>query len=239
MVTRSRLTSRPVVAEGTPVAGVVVIHHMPGFDAATKEITRRFAANGLRGDHAQPALPRGTRRRTRRRGGRQPGGGWRARRAADRRRQGCRRVPARRCPDPTARSPPSATARAAASRSSPAVRRGSTRRSTATAPSSSAPRRRSSRSRSRPCVHLTPQLGCPLLGMFGNEDRLPSPEHVDELEAALEGARQGVRVPPLRRRRPRLLRRRPAERTARPRRPTAGSRFSISSAGRWRAEPSP
>jgi carboxymethylenebutenolidase len=26
--------------------GVVVIHHMPGYDAATKEITRRFAANG-------------------------------------------------------------------------------------------------------------------------------------------------------------------------------------------------
>src|SRR5690349_20601502 len=26
--------------------GVVVIHHMPGYDAATKEITRRFAAAG-------------------------------------------------------------------------------------------------------------------------------------------------------------------------------------------------
>ncbi|HEX3946436.1 MAG TPA: dienelactone hydrolase family protein, partial [Acidimicrobiales bacterium] len=26
--------------------GVVVIHHMPGYDAATKEITRRFAAEG-------------------------------------------------------------------------------------------------------------------------------------------------------------------------------------------------
>lgn len=29
-----------------PVGGVVVIHHMPGYDAATKEITRRFAAEG-------------------------------------------------------------------------------------------------------------------------------------------------------------------------------------------------
>jgi carboxymethylenebutenolidase len=29
-----------------PHGGVVVIHHMPGYDAATKEITRRFAANG-------------------------------------------------------------------------------------------------------------------------------------------------------------------------------------------------
>ena len=33
--------------EGTgPYGGVVVIHHMPGYDQATKEITRRFAAHG-------------------------------------------------------------------------------------------------------------------------------------------------------------------------------------------------
>jgi carboxymethylenebutenolidase len=29
-----------------PIGSVVVIHHMPGYDAATKEITRRFAAEG-------------------------------------------------------------------------------------------------------------------------------------------------------------------------------------------------
>jgi carboxymethylenebutenolidase len=29
-----------------PYGGVVVIHHMPGYDSATKEITRRFAAHG-------------------------------------------------------------------------------------------------------------------------------------------------------------------------------------------------
>jgi carboxymethylenebutenolidase len=29
-----------------PTGGVVVIHHMPGYDEGTKEITRRFAANG-------------------------------------------------------------------------------------------------------------------------------------------------------------------------------------------------
>ncbi len=29
-----------------PVGGVVVIHHMPGYDEPTKEITRRFAAHG-------------------------------------------------------------------------------------------------------------------------------------------------------------------------------------------------
>jgi carboxymethylenebutenolidase len=31
----------------TPRGGVVVIHHMPGYDAATKEIVRRFAAEGF------------------------------------------------------------------------------------------------------------------------------------------------------------------------------------------------
>src|SRR5246127_4460184 len=29
-----------------PLGGVVVIHHMPGYDAPTKEITRKFAAYG-------------------------------------------------------------------------------------------------------------------------------------------------------------------------------------------------
>jgi carboxymethylenebutenolidase len=37
-------------------------------------------------------------------------------------------------------------------------------------------------------VGLTPQLQCPLLGMFGNEDKAPSPEQVDELEEALKAA---------------------------------------------------
>lgn len=32
--------------DAKPVGGVVVIHHLPGFDETTKEITRRFAANG-------------------------------------------------------------------------------------------------------------------------------------------------------------------------------------------------
>ncbi|MGH3181168.1 MAG: dienelactone hydrolase family protein, partial [Acidimicrobiales bacterium] len=30
----------------TSVGGVVVIHHMPGYDEQTKEITRRFASHG-------------------------------------------------------------------------------------------------------------------------------------------------------------------------------------------------
>jgi carboxymethylenebutenolidase len=36
--------ARPIA--DTPVGGVVVIHHMPGYDQATKEMVRRFAANG-------------------------------------------------------------------------------------------------------------------------------------------------------------------------------------------------
>ncbi|MCL6549984.1 MAG: dienelactone hydrolase family protein, partial [Acidothermus cellulolyticus] len=37
--------ARPLRPE--PRGGVVVIHHMPGYDRATKEITRRFAEAGF------------------------------------------------------------------------------------------------------------------------------------------------------------------------------------------------
>jgi len=39
-----------------------------------------------------------------------------------------------------------------------------------------------------PIVDKTPDLSCPLLGLFGEEDKFPSPEHVAELEAALKAA---------------------------------------------------
>jgi carboxymethylenebutenolidase len=39
-----------------------------------------------------------------------------------------------------------------------------------------------------PLVDRTPDLKCPLLGLFGNDDQFPSPEQVDELEAALKDA---------------------------------------------------
>ena len=35
-------------------------------------------------------------------------------------------------------------------------------------------------------IDFTEQLSCPLLGLFGNEDRAPSPEEVDQHEAALK-----------------------------------------------------
>jgi carboxymethylenebutenolidase len=37
-----------------------------------------------------------------------------------------------------------------------------------------------------PVVHLTPKLSCPLLGLFGAQDRYPSPDQVAELEHALK-----------------------------------------------------
>jgi carboxymethylenebutenolidase len=39
-----------------------------------------------------------------------------------------------------------------------------------------------------PIVDRTPLLSCPLLGLFGSEDKYPSPEHVLELQQALEAA---------------------------------------------------
>jgi carboxymethylenebutenolidase len=39
-----------------------------------------------------------------------------------------------------------------------------------------------------PIIDRAPQLAGPLLGLFGNEDKFPSPEHVDQIEAALTEA---------------------------------------------------
>src|SRR5215469_689285 len=39
-----------------------------------------------------------------------------------------------------------------------------------------------------PIVDKAPDLSCPLLGLFGVEDQYPSPSHVAELEAALKAA---------------------------------------------------
>jgi carboxymethylenebutenolidase len=39
-----------------------------------------------------------------------------------------------------------------------------------------------------PLVDKTPQLSCPLLGLFGADDKYPSPEDVAELEEALKAA---------------------------------------------------
>ena len=76
-------------------------------------------------------------------------------------------------------------------------------------------------------IEMTKDLPRPLLGIFGNDDRAPSPEQVNQHGRA-EEARQGLRVLPLRRRRPRLLL---LERSAGPsRRWMPGARCTPSSA---------
>ena len=37
-------------------------------------------------------------------------------------------------------------------------------------------------------IDLTPQMKCPLLGIFGNEDQFPTPQEVDQMEEALKKA---------------------------------------------------
>jgi len=38
----------------------------------------------------------------------------------------------------------------------------------------------------KPILHLAPQMRCPLLGLFGLDDRYPTPEQVDEIEVELQ-----------------------------------------------------
>jgi carboxymethylenebutenolidase len=35
-------------------------------------------------------------------------------------------------------------------------------------------------------IEMTPDIGCPILGIFGNDDQNPAPEHVDQIEAELK-----------------------------------------------------
>jgi carboxymethylenebutenolidase len=39
-----------------------------------------------------------------------------------------------------------------------------------------------------PVIDKTPQIGCPVLGLFGNDDQFPTPPQVDEIEQALKSA---------------------------------------------------
>ena len=83
-------------------------------------------------------------------------------------------------------------------------------------------------------VDQLPEPARPLLGLFGNEDKYPSPEQVDELEAAAQGQRQDLRVPPLRQRRPRRSSPSTGRRTGSRRPTTAGnasSRFYATNLG--------
>ena len=54
-------------------------------------------------------------------------------------------------------------------------------------------------------IDLTPNLNAPILGLFGNDDMSPSPDQVNQHEAALKEHGKTYHVPPLRWRRARLL----------------------------------
>ena len=167
--------------------GVVVIHHMPGYDESTREITRKFAAHGYLA--VCPNLY--------------------SREAPGPLRTTPRRSPGRSEEFPTSDS--SATSRApstSSSRSSPRTAAFATigycsggRQSFLAAcslpldaavdcygafvvgtPPEGMPLKVG------PIVHMTKDLSCPLLGLFGAEDQYPSPEQVAELEEALKQA---------------------------------------------------
>jgi carboxymethylenebutenolidase len=167
-----------------PRGGVVVIHHMPGWDRASKEITRRFAEMGydaicpnLHGREAPGAAPDDASAAVRAKGG----------------------VPDNRLVGDVAGA-------AAYLRALPTSngRVGSIgycsggRQSVLAAchvdldaavdcygayvtgtPPDDWPLKVTN------LVDQLPDLRCPLLGLFGNEDRTPSPEHVDELDRIL------------------------------------------------------
>lgn len=170
-----------------PNGGVVVIHHMPGWDRATQEITRRFAADGypamcpnLYSREARGLPPEEASALVRERGG----------------------VPDERLVGDVAGA-------AAYLRG-----HGSCNGKVATIGYCSGGRQSFLAACSldldaaidcyggfvtgqvpegfplkvQPIGHLAPRLSCPLLGLFGAEDQYPSPEHTDELERLLADA---------------------------------------------------
>jgi carboxymethylenebutenolidase len=168
-----------------PYGGVVVIHHMPGYDEATKEIARRFAVNGylalmpnLYWREAPGASPDDAAAAARAKGG---------------------------VPDERLVGDVAGAARYLRALSSSNGKIGTIgycsggRQSLLAAcsleldaavdcygafvmrePPEGAP------VSVRPIADRLDKLSCPLLGLFGNDDQFPSPEEVDELEAALK-----------------------------------------------------
>ena len=171
----------------SPLPGVVVIHHMPGFDEATKEITRRFANAGYAA--ICPNL------HYREAPGAEPDDAAAANRAAggvpDERLTGDVKAAAA-----WLRALPGSNGKVGVigfcSGGRQAFLAGCTAGVDAAVdcygafvvgnPPPNFP------IAMEPLIHLTPELGCPLLGMFGNEDKAPSPDQVNELEAALKAA---------------------------------------------------
>jgi carboxymethylenebutenolidase len=166
-----------------PSGGVVVIHHMPGYDAATKEITRTFAVNGY-----NAILPNLYHRDA-------PGASPDDAAAAARAKGG---VPDARLVGDVAGAAAHLRGLASSNGKVGVIGYCSGGRQsflaacslpldaavdcygafvTGTPPEGT---------KTSPIVHLTKDLSCPLLGLFGADDQAPSPEHVAELEQELK-----------------------------------------------------
>lgn len=170
-----------------PYGGVVVIHHMPGYDEPTKEITRTFAARGynaicpnLYSREAPGASPGDAAAAARARGG----------------------VPDDRLVGDVAgaveylRSMPSSNGKAGTIGYCSGGRQSFLAACSLPldaavdcyggfvvgTPPEGMPLKVG------PIVHLARDLSCPLLGLFGNDDRSPSPAQVTELAKALTDA---------------------------------------------------
>ena len=179
-------SARPV-DPGRQVGGVVVIHHKPGYDIQTKEITRRFAAEGY--NAVMPNLY------WREAPGASPDDAAAAARAVG-------GVPDERLVGDVAGAISYLKALPAANGKVGTIGYCSGGRQSFLAAVSlpldaavdcygafvvgEVPE--GMPLKVGPIVDKTPQLSCPLLGLFGVEDKYPSPEHVKELEEALKAA---------------------------------------------------
>ncbi len=170
-----------------PFGGVVVIHHMPGFDAGTKEITRTFAVNGylalcpnLYTREAPGASPDDAAAAARARGG----------------------VPDDRLVGDVGGAVDYLRAMPVSNGKVGTIGYCSGGRQSFLAgcslpldaavdcygafivgtPPEGMPLKVG------PIVHLAPDLSCPLLGLFGEDDQYPSPQQVAELGKALDDA---------------------------------------------------
>ena len=168
-----------------PLGSVVVIHHMPGYDAASKEITRRFAAEGyaavcpnLYSREAPGAEPDDAAAAARAQGG-----------VPDERLVGDVAGAAR-----YLRGLPSSNGRVATIGFCSGGRQSFLAACSLDLQAAvdcygafvSGRPPKDFPLQVEPLVHLTKDLSCPLLGLFGAEDQYPSPADVAELEEELK-----------------------------------------------------
>ncbi|HEY5109241.1 MAG TPA: dienelactone hydrolase family protein [Acidimicrobiales bacterium] len=177
---------------GVVTGGVVVIHHMPGYDAATKEITRKCAANGY-----LALMPNLYSRESA--GGADPDDAAAAARAAG-------GVPDERLVDDVAgavahlRSLPGSNGKVATIGFCSGGRQSFLAACSLdldaavdcygafvlTAPPDEFPLRVA------PLGDRVGDLSCPLLGLFGSDDRYPGPDEVAEFERVLRAAGKDI-----------------------------------------------